>query len=106
MMKIKMKFNMEKVAPRDEQAFWRIFDDTGESVGFSYAKDHAELIVMALNLADTIDRPDLPWVEWPCGHHAGAVCAECWSALARRANALAGKLIEDEHRVDTKGLKL
>jgi len=27
--------------------------------------------------------------EWTCGHVAGAVCAECFQELARRANQLA-----------------
>jgi hypothetical protein len=27
--------------------------------------------------------------EWSCGHHAGAVCAECYRQLAWRAHELA-----------------
>jgi hypothetical protein len=27
--------------------------------------------------------------EWTCGHHASAMCAECYRILAQRANELA-----------------
>jgi len=38
--------------------------------------------------------------EWICGHTAGAVCAECYRALARRAANLADEVFELNERID------
>lgn len=34
--------------------------------------------------------------DWSCGHVAGSVCAECYQALARRANKLAEQVFESQ----------
>ena len=54
-------------------------------------KSIAEVVKMlevnpALTLIDIIGRKQ---DEWTCGHVSGAMCAECFRVLARRANELA-----------------
>jgi hypothetical protein len=38
-------------------------------------------------------------VEWSCGHVAGAMCAECYRLLARRAYKLAERVFELEEEI-------
>lgn len=38
--------------------------------------------------------------EWSCGHKAGAMCLECWSELARKANKLVEELDAAREEID------
>jgi hypothetical protein len=46
--------------------------------------------------------PSKSEIEWTCGHVGGAVCAECYRILARRAHELAEEVdrLMDERRVE------
>lgn len=57
---------------------------------------------MTMRFEDTL--PPGTVAEWSCGHTGGAVCAECYRILARKANELAAEnlrlrdSLEDELR--------
>jgi hypothetical protein len=72
-----------------ERVSFRVRDAQDNRIGTCYLEDHARLIVAALNGFQATAA-----VEWTCGHVAGMVCAECYTELSRRANALAAQILD------------
>jgi hypothetical protein len=59
-------------------------------------KAHVRAILQRLKMSAT------KW-DWTCGHHAGAMCAECWRELAAKAIELAEENLRLRAELDRLG---